>query len=173
MRQLASMKVKIGLRMDGRGALYPDFNNLSVVQNADLDWSEYIDVYGEGWQYDKTSGHKENTPDSPHGQQWGMILAPIDFVKEACQAFPGECSIMDENGAKEFYEKKVTVDAPDEEINTDVLQGIKVKQDLGLQLTPGQTNALNPDHSAPGIRKNKRKAWNDLKSLVDMEIVND
>ena len=53
-RNLTALKVKIGLTQDGR-ADNPDFNQLSVVQAANVDWSIYVDRFGEGWQYDQVS----------------------------------------------------------------------------------------------------------------------
>ena len=66
-RNLVPMKVIIRLNNEGQ-ALYPNFNTLNIVQASGLDWARYIDVHGLGWHYDKTSGHKEESIDSPFGR---------------------------------------------------------------------------------------------------------
>ena len=86
-RNLVPLKVRIGLHGNGH-AKYPDFNSLKTIQDIGVDWSVYVDMYGDGWLYDKKSGHRDDTPDSPFGQQWGVLLVPEEFASEAAKAFP-------------------------------------------------------------------------------------
>ncbi|GAG30206.1 unnamed protein product, partial [marine sediment metagenome] len=58
----------------------------------------------------------------------------------------------------------------DEKIDNDILQGIKLKQDLGIALTENQQDALDPNKDVPGIEKNKKKTWIDFKALRDISI---
>jgi hypothetical protein len=86
-RELVAIKVRIGLKPNGH-AEYPNFNELGSVRKENMDWAIYVDQFGIGWQYDKTSGHKEHSEDSPAGMQWGMLLVPTDFAREAVEMFP-------------------------------------------------------------------------------------
>ena len=167
---LVAIKVKIGL--DDKGyAKYPDFNNISSVIRHDLDWSSYIDTYGSGWHYDKQSGHRENSIDSPFGQQWGILMIPKDFASAALALFPEEVSEMIETEVETFYNTKAHLHEPDEKIDADILAQIKTKQDIGVPLTSNQIKAIDPDDPTPGIVKNKNKLWADYKTLIDVEIV--
>lgn len=169
-RNLVPLKVKIGLKPNGH-ASYPDFNRLNEVAEKGMDWANYVDTLGEGWMYDKISGHRDDTPDSPFGQQWGVLLVPAIFVEQATQAFPNECQELTETELEEFYETKVSVSEPDEIIDTEVLMAIKAKQDLGLTLTADQQSALDPNTPVRGIRKNPRKKWADHKASRNIEII--
>jgi hypothetical protein len=157
-RELTPLKVKIGLKTNGH-ALYPSFNDLPVVQASGMDWALYIESDGAGWHYDRISGHKDDTLDSPIGQQWGMLLVPKDFADEAIAIFPDECSIMTALECQDFYDNKAHIKEPDEYFDNEILSGIKMKQDLALELTAEQVKALDPDDDTPGIRKNKGKTW--------------
>lgn len=169
-RQLVPIKVKIGLKSNGN-ALYPDFNKLQTVADSGMDWAKYIDIYGLGWHYDKVSGHKEETTDSPFGQQWGALIVPPAFADEAIAMYPETTSKLTEAELEDFYNTKAHAHEPDENIDTDILAGIKAKQDLGLSLTADQQKALDPDdHTVRGIVKNRRKRWVDYKTLVGVTI---
>lgn len=164
---LVPIKVKIGLKENGQ-AKYPDFNQLAAT--GGVDWSFYIDANGSGWLYD-CCGHKEAEANSPMGQQWGMILVPQAFADEAIATFPDEVMKLTEEECENFYNDKHARDLPDEDIDNNILEGIKLKQDLQQPLTAQQTKALDPDDDTPGVRKNKRKLWTDYKTLTSIKIV--
>ena len=170
-RELVPLKVKILLKPNGN-ALYPDFNKLQIIKDSGMDWSFYIDIYsdGMGWHYDKTSGHLEETSDSPVGQQFGVLLLPDLFVKQAVAMFPNICSEITELECEKFYDEKAHVKDADEIIDNTVLESIKLKQELGLSLTKQQRAALDPNNSTPGIIKNKNKKWTDHKTLTNITI---
>ena len=159
--ELKTIKVTIKLKEDG-SAKYPTFNDLKSVQDSQMDWSKYVDVYGLGWQYDKTSGHTEDTADSPRGQQFGMLIIPEAFADEAVAMFE-DCVEITEADAKDFYENKAVVEQPDEIIDEKILTGIKLKQDLGQTLTAKQVDALDPIKDEKGITLNKIKDWAEFK----------
>ncbi len=169
MKDLIAIKVKIGIDNEGR-AKYPEFNQIDILIRQGLDWSKYIDVYGLGWQYDKTSGHKEDSTESPFGQQWGVLIVPEDFAQDAISRFPNEVTQIDETELENFYDNKAHVHEPDEKIDSKILEGIKLKQDLGQGLTADQTKALDPTDPTPGITKNNKKKWSDYKSIVGVNI---
>jgi len=170
MRELVPIKVKIGLRPNGH-ADYPDFNSMTCVRDSGMDWSKYIDVKGLGWHYDKKCGHKEEETDSPYGMQWGVLIVNKEFADEALSTFPSIISKLTEAELEDFYDNRAHAHEQDEEIDTNILQGIKMKQEIGLELTVQQQNALDPNHEAKGIRKNKNKKWSDFKGLKGIKIV--
>ncbi|MCP3684639.1 MAG: hypothetical protein GY861_18385 [bacterium] len=161
--EYSAIKVKIGKKPNGHH-LYPSFNDLQCVKDSGMDWSKYVDVEGLGWHYDKVSGHAEETADSPRGQQWGVLIIPEAFADQAVAAFPDTVSEIDETALEDFYDNKAHAHEPDERISEKILTAIKMKQDLGLDLTPNQEAALDPDDDTPGITKNKNKKWADKKA---------
>lgn len=168
--ELAPLKVIIGKNADGSHK-YPNFNTLQSVISSGQDWSNYIDSYGKGWHYDKCCGHAVDTPESPGGQRYGLLIVPREFVEEAITRFPGICQALTETECEDFYNNHCHRHEPDEMIDNEILQGIKLKQDLGITLTPEQTNALDPTNDTPGIRKNKNKKWVDYKRDTGIVIV--
>jgi len=168
-KEVLAIKVKIKIKTNGH-AEYPDFNALQVVIDSGMDWSYYVDSHGLGWHYDKTSGLKDNTVDSPMGEQWGMLIVPEEFRDQALAMFPSLVTAMDETEIEDFYNNKAHAHEPDEIFNTEILNGIKLKQDLGLTLTQNQLDALDPNTDVPGIRKNKNKLWSDFKVKKDLTV---
>lgn len=169
-RELVALKVKIGLTEKGT-AKYPNFNILPCVQASGLDWGKYIDIYGDvGWHYDRTSGHKEESIDSPLGQQWGMLIIPEIFAIEALINFPDDCTKLTELEVEDFYNNKTHALDADESIDINILQGIKLKQDLGIPLTAQQQAAIDPKDPTPGITENKEKTWAKHKELLNITI---
>jgi len=162
MAELAFMKVKIGTKKNGH-ANYPNFNALQCVIDSGMDWAYYIDVKGLGWCYD-SCGHKESEVDSPIGIQWGCLCVPQEFVDQAAATFSDECEELIESEYEEFHQDKAYVKQPSQILNNDILNGIKLKQDLGLPLTQQQTDALDPDNDEPGITENKDKVWKNVKA---------
>jgi len=166
--EFVAIKVKI---LSGAGkCLYPDFNQLSVVSQSGMDWSQYIDANGGGWKYDKKCGHADVDAVSPAGIWWGLLLIPEVFALEAIAQFPDRITRLTEVEFEEFHDGRCTCKLPDEEIDTVVLEGIKLKQDLGLPLTADQAKAIDPEDDAPGIRVNKKKYWKDVKVTKDLTI---
>lgn len=178
MRDLVALKVKIGLKgkdwpvANERGhALYPKFNQLQAVIDSGMDWSYYVDTYGEAWHYDKKCGHKQEEETSPRGMQWGMLIVPKEFADEAVEKFPEVCSIVDEAELEDFYDNRAHAHEPDERIDDVVLKGIEAKQKAGHSLTPNQEKALNPDNDIPGVRRNYNRYWKDYKAKQGIRIV--
>ena len=168
--ELVAIKIKIGLKNEG-GAKYPDFNSLQCVKDKGMDWSRYVDIYGLGWFYDKTSGHREASVNSEYGNQDGCLTVPAEFAEQAIAMFP-EVTELTETEFEDFHDNKATAHMPDETINKDVLDGIKAKQDLGLDLTADQLKAIDPADSKEGIKKNNMKKWTNRKVVQDVTIKN-
>lgn len=153
---LVPIKIKIGSLPNGY-AKYPNFNQLQVVIDSGMDWSVYVDVEGTKWHYDKTCGHKEYSQDSPLGTQWGVLMIPAAFASQAIAMFPEDVSEITAVECADFYDNKAHDHEPDEILDSTVLEGIKAKQDLGLELTTTQLDALDPENDRKGIRRNKNK----------------
>jgi len=170
MQEVVPLKIKIELNTTGKHK-YPNFNILPTVQTARMDWSVYVDVHGSGWHYDKCCGHEVETAEAPLGVQYGVLLVPRAFADEALNFFPDKCKKLTEDALKIFYDTHAHGHEPDEQINLEVLQGIDIKQRLGLPLTPQQIRAIDPTNDDPGIRKNKRRFWKDYKEMRGYVIV--
>jgi hypothetical protein len=174
MRDLVPIKVKIGLKSNGH-AKYPNFNQLYTVQVKGMDWAHYVDTMGLSWHYDKTSGHKEDTADSPFGQQWGMLIVPKEFADEAILAFPDTVSKMTEVECEDFYDNKAHAHEPDELVDEIALKAFEIKEKMGVSLSSEEKikkdKALDPNDPTPGIKKNLNKKWVDFKALKGVNIV--
>ena len=170
--ELTVLKVKIGLRQNGQ-ADHPNFNTLAVVSASGMDWSKYVDVEGTGWNYDKVSGHNDDEVGSPRGQQWACLFVPDLFAQQAVAAFPLLCTIIDEAEATDFYENRSVKHLPAERVDQKAIQNLRDKMALMREAGATQTqidkmktkmkNAINPDHDEPGITKNWRKKFTDMK----------
>ena len=177
-RELVALKVKIGTRPNGH-ADHPDFSLLQVIRDSGVDWSTWIDTNGTGWLYDDV-GHKEVRAkgdvdfDSPHGQQWGMLLVPVEFANQAAVTFPQEVSVMDETTCERFYNECHAVNQPEEKVDEEALKIFEAKTRNGVTLTESEDinrlKALDPNDPTPGITKNPRKTWADFKGHVDIVI---
>lgn len=181
MAELVALKVCIGLHDHGH-AKYPDFGSLKIVKESGVDWSHYIDRFS-GWLYSKC-GHKDHEDDSPCGEQWGLLLVPAEFAEQAVVADPDCCSIITDAEASEFYECKYCRDMPTVRHDVDTLTSIKAEvqllqtlisasddvdeqKQLGVRLTEvlaQAKQALDPDHAAPGVKKNLDKCWDTFKA---------
>jgi len=175
MKNLVPLRVKIGLTPEGRAA-YPEFNTLPIIQTSQVDWSVWVDTYGVGWHYDKKYGHREEGPDSPAGQQWGVLLVPEAFATEAVATFPAVCDVLDESSFETFYEERVTAHLPEVIVDEKAIAAFEVKERLGVPLTPAEVlqrnKALDPDDdTTPGVKRNRLKHWPDFKAVAGIAIV--
>ncbi len=178
MRTLVPLKIKVGLDEITGYAKYPNFNlgvNPSIRKG--LDWSKYIDVHGGGMHYDKTCGHKEDSVDSPYGQQWCCMCVPSDFANAAVAAFPGEVSIISEVDFEAFYNDKAHAHEPDDILDTEALNGLNAQRQLMVArgtevaaLDVKITRALDNTNPERGVRKNPNKTWADVKKAKGITI---
>lgn len=166
---LIPLKVKIGLTPKGAAA-YPDFNQLPLLVKLGIDWSLYVDAEGDGWHYDKLCGHKEEDETSPQGQQWGVLLVPLQFAEEAEFMFPSLVEIMSEADFIYFYDNRTQCHAQEEEIDSEIVASITKKQELGLALTAQQLKAIDPATSERGIRPNTNRFWAAYKAKRGIEL---
>lgn len=136
-----------------------------------MDWSHYIDKNGSGWLYDAV-GHQEEDAESPIGQQWSLVLVPEEFATQAVAAFPTLCSKLTTAQAKAFYEQRHARDVQDEEVDTEILQKIKAKQDLNIPLTQQERRAIDPRDNERGVRPNRRKYFDTYKTDRGFNVIN-
>jgi len=169
MKNLVPLKVKIGLRANGH-ADHPDWNTIGL---ADANSHMYY-----GWQYDKTSGHKQVSGDSPYGMQWGMLLVTDEFAKKAISTFPTLVTQLTDGEAETFWNTRVKAHMPENKSNLEQLQALETELSLKESLSQDTTalkvqiaKALDPDDAEPGIEKDNLKYFADAKIALDMKIV--
>ena len=168
-RILTAIRVTIGLKPDGHHN-YPEFNRLPIVQQAGIDWSYYVDQQGLSWHYDHCCGHKVNAPESPFGMQFGVLVIPEEFAIQAIGTFPEVITRLTEAELEEFYNTHAHGHESETLVDQDVLNGLKLLEDRGIELTEDQLKALDPNDKKPGISKNQRRYWKDFRAEVDVEI---
>jgi len=172
MIKLVPIKVKIGLRANG-DADHPNWTELPMI-SSDREMRDYCPL---GWIYDKSSGHQEDTPDSPRGMQWGCLLGTRKFVDEAISVFPDLIIEITEAEFIDFYDNKARAHLPEKNYDIDVLQGLKLeldlKKELGrdvVELKNEIRKALDPKDKSLGVRTNKDKKWSSFKLKTGIEI---
>lgn len=168
---LVPIKVKIGLRPNGH-ADHPDWRQLPLAKTEDPAGHMF-----HGWNYDKTSGHRESTTNSPFGMQWGAVLVTPQFAEQAVAKFPEIISVMTEKEFETFYDEKCRAHMPTEHVDVEALQGLKVERDLLADLGRPTaaidsviSRALDPDDSAMGKRKDHLKTWKLAKAQLGATI---
>jgi len=187
MPNFAAIRVTIGRSSNG-AAQYPNFNSLAVVSASGLDWSKYVDVKGMGWNYDKTSGHDDENPGSPRGQQFGILLIPEQFAVQAIAGFPATCTRLTETQCENFWDTKHAVEEEEELSDGRALEELEREHRmmLTLQGTPEAPSdvaekltkirqkikrALDPAHRARGVRNNPKSTWQRIKSHRNITFV--
>lgn len=171
-KELVPIKVRIELDPNGRHK-YPNFNSLLAVGN--LDWSHYVDKEGTGWHYDSCCGHGIDTPESPFGILYGMLLVPKTFADEAISHFPYLVTKMIEAECQDFYNNHSHKQDFEFEINEETLKYFDYREKSGVPLTPEEISlkakSLDPDDETPGLKKNWRKKWVDYKARIGFNII--
>lgn len=166
--ELTALKVRICLKGNNQHD-FPAFNNLPSAVRDGVDWSIFVDRFG-GWHYDQVCGHADEDETSARGCWNGMLLVPDDFAQAAVAMFPERCSLLTEVEAEAFYNDRAHV--RDAAVREDVttLQAISAKAALGLEKDSDDLNALNPDHPAPGRRRNNKKTFAGFKQAMGITL---
>jgi len=185
MQELVPIKVKILRKArempNGKATVtndYPDFNSIDAKLRNNMDWCYFVDQFG-GWHYDRVSkfGEADDVDvNDPHNNpdiscQYGGLLVPKDFAKEALKRFPDKVFELSEDLWEKFYNDRAHVDEPDEVINQRVIDIINAKKSLGLVMSSRDRDAVDPDKPTPGITKNLRKNWKDVKKRRKITII--
>jgi len=176
------IRVKIGLRSNGH-ADHPDWTSLPLAQepgpgDAEAKVRAHQIVK---WKYDKTSGHEDDTPESPRGMQFGMMCVSEQFVTEAEAAFPTLVTRMTEAEAEDFWDNKAHAHLDELRRNIELLNGLKLELDLLIAagsmpaaritaLKDKIRNAIDPDHIEPGLKRNEMKRWATAKGALGITV---
>lgn len=174
---IVPLKVKIGLRPNGH-ADYPAWERLPLIAQMlepgflreAVDAAVRQHVVGS-WHYDKTAGHEVDTPDSPRGMQWGMLLVTRAFADQALVTFPSVVTVMTRTEVAAFWETKAYGHLPDEDLDAPILTALQSRRALMVArgvpppalaaLDTIIDRALDPLDSHPGVRRNPRRRWTD------------
>jgi hypothetical protein len=105
------------------------------------------------------------------GMQWGVLMIPLEFASQAIAMFPDEVISLTQAECYDFYDNKAHAHEPDEILDNTVLEGIKAKQDLGIELTTAQLEALDPENDRKGICRNKNKICTEFLQNLDVNLV--
>lgn len=168
---MVPIRVRIGLDHKGHHA-YPPFNTLPHGVRQGMDWARFIDRHG-GWLYDRKHGHAADTPESPRGFWFGVIIVPELFAAESADRWPNDIEVLDETEVARFYEERVSHQQPEIIDDLETLQAIAAKRAIGLSETQDDINALDPDHEARGRRRNAEKTWAGFRSSRGLAIAFD
>jgi hypothetical protein len=183
-RDLVALKLDVGIDPTNGYAEYPNFNLISTQTRKGMDWSKYLDVHGGGMHYDKNCGHKD-VGDSPYGHQFCCMCVPQAFATEALDLFPDKVTAMTPAEFELFYDAKAHAHEPDEQIDTERLNGLSAQRILmvATQKTAEDTariaafdvvvaKALDPeDASEAGVKWNRKKRWADVKTSTAVNLV--
>lgn len=171
-RNLVPLKLDVGIDPVTGFAEYPNFNLIFSVTRKGMDWSKYLDVHGGGMHYDKTCGHKDESVDSPYGHQICCMCVPQDFATEALNLFPDKVTTLTPAEFEVFHDVKAHAHEPDEKIDSDTLNGLNSQRSLKIAVAQDTTvldakiiKALDPNDAEPGVTKNVRKKWSDIRSV--------
>jgi hypothetical protein len=177
-RNLVALEINVGLDPETGYADYPNFNLISSATRQGMDWAKYIDAHGNGMHYDKTCGHKEDSAESPYGHQFCCLCVPKAFADEALALFPDKVRELTEVEFEDFHDNKAHAHESDENIATDVLNGLNARRTLmkalaqdTAQLDVKIAKALDPlDKTEQGVLKNDNRLWADSKAVKGIEL---
>ncbi len=168
--------LKIQITQQGGEYRYPAFNQITPAFRGNTDWTKYIDQYG-GWLYDNCCDFNEIDEESPDvGVRIGVFCVPEEFAKEAIDLFPDLVSVIDETALEHFYDNRAMIRVPAEKIDEAVLNGLRAKygQPTGALdtsvMTDEEKEMLDPESPRPGIVKNKKRKFADVKAAKQIEI---
>lgn len=124
---------------------------------AHEEFKDLIDSLGIGMRYARI-----NRLDTGSGVQWAITALPEDIANEyvAKSLEDGEAdmvSIISNEEAEQFFIDEIPED--DHEVNAPVLEKIKLKKDLGVPLSQGDLDALDPTKEVDGVKLNKTKGF--------------
>ncbi len=174
MPSLVPILVKVFTKLDGSYD-YPNFRGtLQIFKDKPGYASGSI-------HFDKTSEATEDGgAESPVGTRLCMKLVDSEFAQQALAAFPQRVTTMTETEAESFWNNKAFAHIPSEKIDKDLIQTYKnlmvLYKELNntaeiAKLKAKLTKALNPDDEEPGVIKDKRKVFSDMKAREGITII--
>ncbi len=168
--ELVPLRVTITRGMVGRQAqnVYPEFDQIEGEHRRGLAWTAYVDLFG-GWHYHRGAGFGEIDDYNSDLFTWfGVILVEQPFADRALELFGDAVTELDETQFAVFYDTKAHAHEPAEAVNPEALNRIRAKYGIvGGPFTAQQIatmdqadrEALDPEHPAPGLVRNRRKTW--------------
>lgn len=172
-KNLVPLKVKIGLRPNGH-ADHPNWYQLPLAFNGERPEDH---MFG-GWHYDKSSGHRESSPDSPLGMQWGVMLVSQKLAQEALTIWPDKMSKISEAEFEDFWENRAYAHLTENKVDHQTLASYNDELSLRTQMGQDTTElkkrlvkALDPNDPERGIRKNNMRHYADFKKDCGITIV--
>lgn len=176
MKTLVPIKMTVGINAKGHYD-YPDFNSLPGSLRNDLDWSIFFDKHGGCMHYDKIQNIGKGADN-----EVVMTCVPENFAVAAATAF-SNVEITTEAELENFFDNRSKVNLPDELIDKDRLDGLTARR--ALLITRGNNensqivkdvdaeidDALDPNNTKPGVRKNNDRRWADFKVARGITIV--
>ena len=174
-REGVAIKVKIGLKPNGKGDMwhdYPDWDKLPLVATETAQSHQIVK-----WKYDKCCGHQEDSVDSPQGTQFGMMVVTQQFADEALAMYPDKVTIMTEAEAEDFWDNKAHAHLPENKVDTNALSDLNVELQLRKTLNQDTTaleakiiKALDPTDKEVGISEQKEKTFVKAKANIGFSI---
>ena len=174
-REGVAIKVKIGLKPNGRGDMwadYPDWDKLPLAATETHQSHQIVK-----WKYDKCCGHREGSVDSPLGMQWGMMVVTQQFADEAVAMFPDKVTVMTEAEAEDFWDNKAHAHMPENKVDSEVLGNLNTELQLRKALNQDTTaleakivKALDPKDKEAGVSEQKEKLYANAKANLGFAI---
>ena len=186
MPTVVPLLVVIGIRVGPGGRREADHPNWALVllpppaDRLSGDGTQREDFTLGSWHYDKCCGHDTVPPDSPLNTQRGVRLVTPEFAANALVVFPATMSILTEAQWEAFYDNHVRGHMPENRVNIEALNALKVELDLRTALaSPAPVlaalrakiaKALDPDDAEPGIRADPLRRWASFKTAQSIVI---
>lgn len=185
MKELVPLKIVVGTKANGHYD-WPDFNSVLPAaaltdpndQNGPrMDWAIFIDVHGGCMHYDKIQNIGKGAD-----TEIAMMCVPAAFAVAADAAFPN-VEIVTEAELEQFFDTKSKVNMPEDFIDEERLNGLAARRSLLILRGENQnskvimdldseiSDALDPDNTKPGVRKNLDRLWKDFKATREITIV--
>lgn len=155
----------------GNAIQYPAFDAIPSDLRGGVTWTAFIDRFGSHLFDNCCDFHEVDEYNPVHGMRYSCFMVPPNFADAAVALFPDLVEILSEEEFEEFHDTRVTVHMPEEVVHADTLNAIRAKHGIPTgALKPTATmsvtekNALDPNSPTPGIVKNQRKYWADVKA---------
>lgn len=160
-KNVVAIKIKI-VRNSDKSMNYPPFKTLANYERSSI-------------YYDRTSNCDVDSVHSPMGENWALKFVPEAMANEAAATWPTRIIKLTDAEAKTFYENYVSIKQPEENVDINILQALKMKYDimeaLGQDTTAIKTKmakAIDANDVEPGISKNEEKTYADFKTKYDL-----
>jgi len=157
--------------------LYPDLDAVPSELRGGVAWQAFIDRFGTHLIDNCCEFHEVDDYNTEHGMKYTGFLVPPEFADSAVARFPDQCEILSETEWEEFHDHRVTCHMPDEIVDANTLNAIRAKHGIPsgpltptAAMTAAERKAIDPNDPTPGVVKNTRKYWKDVKAKRQITI---